>query len=107
MNPLVALFVNLLFAFYYLLGNLGLSIVVVTLLIRVALLPLILPSFKSSRKMQELQPELQRLQEKYGKNQTALAAAQMELYKKKGVNPLSGCLPNILQIVVLMLFFGF
>ncbi len=106
MNPLVALFVNALFGFYYLLGNLGLSIIVVTLLIRLALLPLILPSLRSGRKMQELQPELQRLQDKYGKNKTALATAQMELYKKKGVNPLSGCLPNILQIVVLMLFFS-
>lgn len=106
MNPFIAPFVNALFGSYYLVGNLGLSIIVVTLLIRLILLPLVLPSLKSARKMQELQPELKKLQDKYGKNKTALATAQMELYKQKGVNPLSGCLPNILQIVVLMLFFS-
>jgi len=46
------------------------------------------------------------LQEKYGKDKEGLAKAQMEFYKQEGVNPLSGCLPNILQIAVLLLFFS-
>lgn len=106
MNLLIAPFVNALFGFYYLFGNLGWSIVAVTLIIRLVLMPLVWPSLKSSQKIQALQPKLKKLQEKYGKNQQALASAQMELYKSEGVNPLSGCLPNILQIAVLMIFFS-
>ena len=106
MNILVAPFVNLLFGFYYLLGNLGWAVVVVTILIRVVLLPLVLPTLKSAKKMRELQPRLAKLQEKYGKNKEALAKAQMDLYREEGINPLSGCLPQILQIAVLIMFFS-
>lgn len=106
MNLFIAPFVNALFAFYYLLGNLGWSIVVVTVLIRLILLPLVLPSLKSAQKMQGLQPKLKKLQEKFGKDKEGLAKAQMEMYKSEGVNPLSGCLPNILQIAVLIIFFS-
>ncbi len=106
MNLFVAPFVNALFGVYYLVGNLGLAIILVTLLIRLVLLPLILPSLKSAEKMKELQPKLNKLKEKYGDNKQALATAQMELYKVEGINPLSGCLPQILQIVVLLLFFS-
>ncbi|MBP6989490.1 YidC/Oxa1 family membrane protein insertase [Candidatus Shapirobacteria bacterium] len=106
MNLLIAPFVNALFAFYYLLGNLGWSIVVVTVLIRLVLLPLVLPSLKSAQKMQGLQPKLKKLQDKFGKDKEGLAKAQMDLYKNEGVNPLSGCLPNILQIAVLIIFFS-
>ena len=106
MNIFIAPFVNALFGFYYLFGNLGWAIVVVTILIRLVLMPLVWPSLKSSQKMQALQPKLKKLQEKYGKNKEGLAKAQMEFYKSEGVNPLSGCLPNILQIAVLMIFFS-
>lgn len=106
MNILIAPFVNALFGFYYLFGNLGWSIVVVTVIIRLVLMPLVWPSLKSSIKMQALQPKLKKLQEKFGKDKQGLAKAQMEMYKEEGVNPLSGCLPNILQIAVLMIFFS-
>jgi len=106
MNLFIAPFVNALFGFYFLFGNLGWSIVIVTVIIRLVLLPLVWPSLKSAQKMQALQPKLKKLQEKYGKNKEALAKAQMEFYKSEGVNPLSGCLPNILQIAVLMIFFS-
>ena len=105
MNIFVAPFVNALFGFYYLLGNLGWSVVVVTILIRILLFPLLWPSLKSAKKTRELQPKLKKLQEKYKGDKQQLAKAQMELYKQEGVNPLSGCLPQILQIAVLMLFF--
>jgi len=105
MNLFVAPFVNALFGFYYLFGNLAISIILVTLLIRFLLLPLLLQSLKSSRKMQDLQPQLKKLNDQYGKDKTALATAQMALYKREGINPLSGCLPNILQLAVLMIFF--
>jgi len=105
MNLFIAPFVNALMGFYYLVGNFGLAIIIVTLIIRLILLPLILPSLKSAQKIRELQPKLNKLKEKYGKDGQGLAKAQMELYKQEGVNPLSGCLPQILQIVVLLLFF--
>jgi len=106
MNWFIAPFVNALFGFYYLLGNFGWSIVAVTVIIRLVLMPLVWPSLKSSIKMQALQPKLKKLQEKFGKDKQGLAKAQMEMYKAEGVNPLSGCLPNILQIAVLMIFFS-
>lgn len=105
MNILIAPFINALFGFYYLFHNLGLSVVIVTILIRLILLPLVLPSLKSAEKMRLLQPKLKKLQEKFGKEKEKLAAAQMELYKQEGINPLSGCLPQLLQIAVLIIFF--
>lgn len=105
MNILIAPFVNGLFGLYYLLGNLGWAVVAMTVIIRLILMPLVVPSLKSARKMQELQPKLKKLQEKYGKDREGLAKAQMDLYKSEGVNPLSGCLPQILQIAVLIIFF--
>ncbi len=106
MNLLISPFVNALFGFYYLFGNLGWSVVVVTVLIRIILLPLVVPSLKSAKKMSLLQPRLKKLQEKYGKDKEGLAKAQMDLYKQEGINPLSGCLPQILQIGVLIVFFS-
>jgi len=105
MNLLIAPFVNALFGLYYLFGNLGWSVIVVTILIRLILLPLVIPSLKSADKMRLLQPKLKKLQEKFGKEKEKLAAAQMELYKQEGINPLSGCLPQLLQIAVLIIFF--
>jgi len=106
MNIFIAPFVNALFGFYYLLGNLGWSVVVVTILIRLLLIPLVLPSLKSAKKMTALQPKLKRLQEKYKGEKEKLAKAQMDLYKEEGINPLSGCLPQLLQIAVLIVFFS-
>ncbi len=106
MNIFIAPFVNALFGFYYLLGNLGWSVVVVTILIRIFLIPLVLPSLKSAKKMAELQPRLKKLQEKYKNEKEKLAKAQMDLYKEEGINPLSGCLPQLLQIAVLIMFFS-
>ena len=90
---------------YYLVGNFGLAIIIVTVVIRLILLPLVWPSLKSAQKIREIQPKLNKLKEKYGSDKQGLAKAQMDLYKQEGVNPLSGCLPQILQIVVLLLFF--
>lgn len=106
MNILIAPFLNALFGFYYLTGNLGAAIVVVTVLIRLLLLPLLWPSLKSSGKMRELQPKLKKLQEKYKGDKQKLAKAQMDLYKNEGINPMSGCLPQLLQVAVLFIFFG-
>lgn len=105
MNLFLAPFINALFGVYYMVGNFGLAIIIVTILIRLILLPLVWPSLQSAQKIKELQPKLKKLNEKHGKDKQALAVAQMNLYKQEGVNPMSGCLPQIFQIVVLLLFF--
>jgi len=56
--------------------------------------------------MKDLQPKLNKLKEKYGKDKEGMAKAQMDLYKQEGINPLSGCLPQVLQIAVLLIFFS-
>ena len=88
----------LLFTSYYF-GSLGVSIIILTLVIKLILLPLNIPTIKMQNKKGVLDEELKTLKEKY-KDKNELAKAQMELYKKHGVNPASGCLPLIVQIVV-------
>ena len=82
--------------------NFGVALIVLTILIRLLLLPLTLPSLRSAQKIRELQPELEKLKKKYKKDKTALAQAQLKLYQKHGANPASGCLPQIVQIVILI-----
>lgn len=86
-------------------NNLGLTIIVFTILIRLVLLPLTLPSIKSSKKIQELQPEIKKLKEKHGKDKQALALAQAQLYKSYNINPLAGCLPQLLQLFILIVLY--
>ena len=86
-------------------GSLGFSIIIFTFLIRSALLPLTLPSLRSSKKMKDLQPKIKKLQKKHGKNKQALQKAQMELYKKYNVNPLAGCIPQLAQLGVLIVLY--
>lgn len=102
----VSPFINALFLFYNLTGNLGISVIVVTVLIRLILLPILLPSLSSAKKMRLLAPKLKKLQEKYKDNKSELAKAQTDFYREQGVNPLSGCLPQIFQIGILIIFYN-
>lgn len=98
--------VNALVFFYGLFGqNLGLAIIVLTLAIRIVLLPLTLPSMRVSAKMSQLAPELDRLKKRFGGDRQRLAQEQMRLYRDHGVNPAAGCLPQIVQLVVLIALF--
>lgn len=93
--------VNLLVIFYQILGqNLGLAIIAITILIKVVTYPLTKPSLQLAKKQKELQPEIQKLKAQY-KNKQVFAQKQMELYKKHGINPAAGCLPQIVQLVIL------
>jgi len=96
----------LLFLYQVLGQNLGLAIIALTLILRVILFPLSLPALRSMRAQQEIQPDLARLKKKYKGDRQGLAAAQMELFKQKGVNPFSGCLPQILQLVILIALYN-
>lgn len=97
--------INALFGLYLVTGNLGISIVLLTIGLRFLMLPLTLPSMKSAQKMKDLAPELAKLKKKWEGNKEKLAKAQMDFYKAKGVNPMSGCLPQIVQIIVLLAMF--
>jgi YidC/Oxa1 family membrane protein insertase len=102
LQPLInALFVVLSFFYKLFGGNLGLSIISVTLLIKLIVLPLMIPSMKSAKLMQQLKPDLDKLKDKHS-DKKALQEAQMALYKEKGVNPMAGCLPQIIQILILI-----
>ena len=92
-------------AFKEMIGSYGLSILVVTVIIRLLLLPLTIKQMKSSKAMQALQPELKRLQEKYRNNQQKLQEETMKLFQKHNVNPMSGCLPLLIQWPVLIAFY--
>ncbi len=81
-------------------GNMGWSIIVLTLLIKAILLPLAYKSYVSMARMKELQPEMEKLKEAAGDDRQQLQKGMMELYKKKKVNPAAGCLPILLQIPI-------
>ena len=98
LNPMV----NLLLLFYGLLGHQTvLAITALTLVVRLLTLPLTLKQQKSARRMQELQPELLKLQKKYADDKEKLAQEQMKLYREAGINPLGGCLPLLIQLPIL------
>ena len=97
---------NLLVGLYKITGDFGWSIVLLTVGLRLAMTPLVLPSLRSGKKMQELAPELAKLKEKHKDNKQALMAAQAQLYKDNGLNPAAGCLPQIVQILVLIALFN-
>ena len=84
------------------LPNYGLVIILFALVVKIVLYPLTKKSFESMAAMRELQPEMKALQEKYKDNPQAQQQATMKLFKKAKVNPLGGCLPNLLQAPVLI-----
>tara|TARA_B100001540_G_scaffold293424_1_gene292531 strand:- start:66 stop:1745 length:1680 start_codon:yes stop_codon:yes gene_type:complete len=86
--------------FFKLLGNYGLAIIAITICIRLAFFPLANFSFRSMAKMKALQPEMTRLKELHKEDKMKLQQAMMALYKKEKVNPMSGCLPILVQIPV-------
>jgi len=78
--------------------NYGIAIFLLATLVRLVLHPLNMTSMKSMRAMTRLQPEIERLREKYKNNAQALNTAMMALYRENGVNPAGGCLPMVLQM---------
>jgi YidC/Oxa1 family membrane protein insertase len=83
----------------------ALSIVGLTLVIRVALIPLFVKQIKSSRNMQLIQPKVKELQKKYGHDREKLAAETMKLYKDTGTNPFASCLPILIQMPIFLALF--
>ncbi len=93
---------NLMVILYNLIPDLGVVIVVLTLLIRFLLLPVSKKSIESQKKLQEIQPEIEKIKKEYKNDRQQQGLKMMELYKKNNINPASGCLPLIIQIVFLI-----
>ena len=83
-----------------LIGNMGIAIIALTLLIKALLFPLARKSYISMAKMKELQPEMEKLKERAGDDRQKMQQGMMELYKKEKVNPAAGCLPILMQIPI-------
>ncbi|HTK11840.1 MAG TPA: YidC/Oxa1 family membrane protein insertase [Ktedonobacteraceae bacterium] len=92
---------NGLVVLYHLFGDFALSIVVLTVIIKLILFPLTLQQLRSTKAMQALQPQIAEIRKKYGKDQQGVAQATQQLYKEYGVNPVAGCLPLLIQLPVL------
>ncbi len=86
--------------------NYGWSMVVFTLLIKLILLPLDYKSRKSMRRMTRLQPQGAKLQKKYANDKEKLNQKTAELYRREGINPMSGCLPMLVSMVILFIMFA-
>jgi YidC/Oxa1 family membrane protein insertase len=90
-------------------GSYGWSLIVVTILVRLVIAPLMVKQMKSAKAMQALQPEIQKLKEKYSskdqKTQQKFQQEQMALFQKHGVNPMAGCLPLLIQMPILIGFY--
>jgi YidC/Oxa1 family membrane protein insertase len=86
--------------FYGFIGNWGIAIILLTLLVRMLVLPINISSFKSMKAMQKVNPMIQALKEKYKDDPAALNRETMALFKEHKVNPLGGCLPMLLQIPI-------
>lgn len=89
---------NVLMLIYHFIPNFGIAIILLTLLIRCALIPLTRAQLRSSKAMQELAPQLKELQAKHRGDPQRLMAEQQALYKANGVNPVQGCLPLLIQL---------
>lgn len=91
---------------YDVVGNYGLAIIVLTIIIKLVLLPLGVKQIKSMQAMQSIQPKVKELQKKYKGNKQRIQEETMKLYKEAGVNPLGGCLPLLLQFPILIAMYA-
>jgi len=90
---------------YRYIPNYGFVIIIITIIIRILFYPLNAKSMKSMKKMQEIQPKIKELRDKYKNDRQKMNEELMSLYKKYGVNPMGGCLPMLIQIPILFAFF--
>lgn len=83
-------------------NNLGLGIIALTAILRAILFPLTLPSLKAAQKQKEISGELKELKERFKEDKKRLAEEQLKLFQRHGINPAAGCLPQIVQLVILI-----
>ena len=102
-QPILNIFVLL---YNYLGHDVGVVILLITIIVRLVLYPLTSSSIKAQKSLQELQPKLEALKKQHGKDQQALAQATMELYKTHKVNPFASCLPLLIQLPILIALYS-
>lgn len=110
MNPITLLIDHFMlpfiqFSYANIWPNFAVSIMLLTLLVKLLLLPLTQKQFQSLKQMQVLQPKFQEMRKKYKENPRKLQEETMKLYKETGINPLGGCLPMLLQLPFLLAIF--
>ena len=93
---------NILALFYKLTSNLGWSIIILTIFIKLILIPFVIPTYKNMKKQKDIKPQLDKLKEKYKTDKQKFAEEQMKLFKEHGINPTSGCLSQVVMIFVLI-----
>lgn len=91
--------------FYSVIPNYGIAIIIITILMRLLTFPLQYKSYKSMKKMQDVQPELAKIKEKYKEDPQRMQKETMALFKRAGANPIGGCLPMILQMPIFFAFY--
>ena len=91
----------IMWAIYKVVNNYGVALILFTVLVRLALFPLSVKQQKSSAKMQVFQPKMQEIQKKYANNKEKQQEEMMKLYEQHGYNPMAGCLPSIIQMILL------
>ena len=91
---------------YKLVGNYGISIIILSAIVRAAMLPMYANQNKQQAKMAALQPEIAEINKRYARDRNAAALKTQELYDKNGINPYSGCLPLLIQMPVIMGLFA-
>lgn len=91
--------------FHKQLGGYGLSILIVTFLVRLVIFPLFLKQQKSTKAMQEIQPQINKIRDKYKGDNQKIQQKTMEVFKENGVNPMAGCMPMLIQLPVMFAFY--
>jgi len=99
-SALAELLTSLLRMIYELIGNWGVSIILLTFIVKAVLYPLTAKQMQSMARMKELKPEMDRINELYADDREKKGAAIMEMYRKEGVNPMAGCFPMLLQLPI-------
>ncbi|MEE1042874.1 MAG: YidC/Oxa1 family membrane protein insertase [Clostridia bacterium] len=103
--PIYSFFGAILHFFYNLFGNYGLALIGFTFVVNIVLLPLTWKQQKSTTKMQAIQPELTKIQEKYKNDKEKLNTEMMKLYQDNNINPMSGCLPLLIQLPIIFILY--
>lgn len=103
---LISPLMNLLVLFYRYTGNLGVAIIIISFLVRLVMIPFFIPNLKTTKKQRDLKPELDKMKEKYKHDKKKQAAMQMEIFKKHGINPASGCLTNVITLIIPIALYG-
>ncbi len=104
-QAIIEVLISIMAYFYSWTGNYGLSLILLTLLIKLVTWPLTQKQLESTKKMQALEPERKKLQERYKNDKEKMNQALMELWKENKVNPAAGCVPLLIQFPVLIAMF--